>query len=74
MLKNRSFTGQKRLAIDGLTLGFLTWQVAFMSVAGEWFDIWMSTTWNGEESAFLFYATFALMLIFVSLSNDALAE
>ena len=68
------FSHAKQMAIAGLTLGFLTWQVAFMSIGGEWFDMWMSTTWNGEESAFRFFATFALVLIFVSLRNDDMAE
>jgi predicted small integral membrane protein len=69
-----AFNRSKRWAIAGLTLGFLTWQVAFMSVGGEWFGMWMSTTWNGEESAFRFFATFALVLIFLSLRNDDIAE
>ncbi|MFM0337345.1 DUF2165 family protein [Paraburkholderia fungorum] len=68
------FNRSKRWAIAGLTLGFLTWQVAFMSIGGEWFGMWMSSTWNGEESAFRFFATFALALIFVSLRNDDIAE
>jgi predicted small integral membrane protein len=68
------FTRSKRWAIAGLTLGFLTWQVAFMSIGGEWFGMWMSSTWNGEESAFRFFATFALVLIFVSLRNDDIVE
>jgi predicted small integral membrane protein len=68
------FSRSKRWAIAGLTLGFLTWQVAFMSIGGEWFGMWMSSTWNGEESAFRFFATFALVLIFVSLRNDDIAE
>jgi predicted small integral membrane protein len=68
------FNRAKRWAIAGLTLGFLTWQVAFMSIGGEWFGMWMSVTWNGEESAFRFFATFALVLIFVSLRNDDIAE
>jgi predicted small integral membrane protein len=68
------FNREKRWAIVGLTLGFLTWQVAFMSIGGEWFGMWMSATWNGEESAFRFFATFALVLIFVSLRNDDIAE
>lgn len=66
------FQRAKRVALAGLTLGFLTWQVAFKSIGGEWFDMWMSTQWNGEESAFRFYTTFILVLIFVSLRNDDL--
>jgi predicted small integral membrane protein len=35
------FSRAKRWAIAGLTLGFLTWQVAFMSIGGEWFGMRM---------------------------------
>ena len=66
------FRRATRIALAGLTVGFLTWQVAFKSIGGEWFDMWMSTQWNGEESAFRFYTTFLLVLIFVSLHNDDL--
>jgi predicted small integral membrane protein len=66
------FRRATRIALAGLTVGFLTWQVAFKSIGGEWFDMWMSTQWNGEESAFRFYTTFLLVLIFVSLRNDDL--
>src|SRR5690606_6026377 len=31
------FNQGKSMAIAGLTLGFLVWQVGFMSVGGEWF-------------------------------------
>jgi predicted small integral membrane protein len=48
--------------------------VSFMSIGGEWFDMWMSTKWNGEQSAFRSFATLALVLIFVSLRNDDIAE
>jgi predicted small integral membrane protein len=68
------YSQAKRWAIAGLTLGFLTWQVAFMSIGGEWFGMWMSLHWDGEESAFRFFATFALVLIFVSLRDDDIVE
>jgi len=31
------FNCSKSIAIAGLTLGFLVWQVGFMSIGGEWF-------------------------------------
>src|SRR5262249_8583831 len=37
------FTRAKAPAIAGLTLGFLTWQVGFMAIGGEWFGMWQST-------------------------------
>ena len=68
-----TFNRQKKWAIAGLTLGFLTWQVAFMSIGGEWFGMWMSKEWNGVESAFRFFVTILLVLIYLA-PNDAELE
>lgn len=59
------FNKSKNLAVIGLTLGFLTWQVAFMSVGGEWFGMWMSKQWNGVPDAFRFFITIILVLIYL---------
>lgn len=67
--KASSFNRAKTWAIGGLTFGFLTWQVGFMSVGGEWFGMWMSTDWNGIESAFRFSTTIIAVLIFVALPD-----
>jgi predicted small integral membrane protein len=45
--------------------GFLVWFVGFMVVGGEWFQMWQSATWNGQEAAFRFYVTILLVLIYV---------
>ncbi|GAA0589466.1 DUF2165 domain-containing protein [Paenochrobactrum glaciei] len=62
-----SFNMKKNWAIAGLTLGFLTWQVAFMSVGGEWFGMWMSKQWNGVPDAFRFFITIIAVLIYLVL-------
>lgn len=59
------FNRGKRIAIAGLTLGFLVWQVGFMSIGGEWFGMWMSQQWNGVSSAFQFFMTIGVVLIYV---------
>ncbi len=59
------FNRQKRSAIAGLTLGFLVWQTGFMSIGGEWFGMWMSEQWNGVPSAFRFFVTIGIVLIYV---------
>lgn len=69
----RDFNRSKAWAIGGLGCGFLVWQVAFMSVGGEWFGMWQSTTWNGEDSAFRIFITMLTVLIFVVLKDDELA-
>lgn len=61
----REFNRAKGLAVAGLSLGFLLWQVGFMSIGGEWFGMWMSDQWNGVPSAFRFLATLILVLIYL---------
>ncbi len=63
------FNNSKGYAIGGLTVGFLLWQVGFMSIGGEWFGMWMSDTWNGIESAFRFFITILAVLIYVTLRD-----
>lgn len=65
-----AFNRSKTWAIAGLTLGFLVWQVGFMSIGGEWFGMWMSSVWNGIESAFRFFITIIAVLIYVALPDS----
>ncbi|WP_025091956.1 DUF2165 family protein [Brucella intermedia] len=67
-----AFNRSKKWAIAGLSFGFLVWQVGFMSVGGEWFGMWMSSTWNGTESAFRFFITIIAVLIFIVLPDEEL--
>jgi predicted small integral membrane protein len=59
------FAQAKTWIVVGATLGFLVWFVAFMVIGGEWFQMWQSKTWNGQEAAFRFYMTILAVLIFV---------
>ena len=63
--KGAVFNEAKSLVIAGATLAFLVWFFGFMVVAGEWFAMWESQTWNGQEPAFRFYMTVLAVLIFV---------
>jgi len=60
------FNRSKRFVFIGATLGFLVWFFGFMVVGGEWFQMWQSPTWNGQQAAFRFYLTILAVLIFVS--------
>ena len=68
----RAFNRAKTFAILGLTLGFLLWQVGFMSIGGEWFGMWQSQQWNGVPSAFRFVMVILAVLIFVALPDQEL--
>ncbi|NID15074.1 DUF2165 family protein [Luteibacter yeojuensis] len=61
-----AFQAAKRWAIAGCTMGFLVWFFGFMVVGGEWFAMWQSKIWNGQEGAFRFYMALLGVLIFVN--------
>ena len=60
------FNAGKTYIIAACLLAFLVWFFGFMVVAGEWFAMWQSATWNGEEAAFRFYVAVLGVLIFVN--------
>ncbi|MGD0632202.1 MAG: DUF2165 domain-containing protein [Terracidiphilus sp.] len=60
-----AFNAAKRVPVTALTLSLLMWLVAFLSVGGEWFLMWQSHTWNGQEAAFRMFAIVGMVLIIV---------
>jgi predicted small integral membrane protein len=56
----------KRVAIVALTLSLVMWLVAFLSVGAEWFLMWQSKTWNGQEPAFRMFTIVGMVLLLVS--------
>jgi predicted small integral membrane protein len=60
------FNQAKRFVFVAAVLGFVVWFFGFMVVGGEWFQMWQSAMWNGQEAAFRFYMTILAVLIFVS--------
>jgi len=60
------FDAAKKYAIAGIGLGFLLWFTGFMVVGGEWFAMWQSKAWNGQEAAFRFYMTLLAVVIFLN--------
>ncbi len=64
----------KSLAVAGLVLSLLQWFVAFITVGGEWFVMWQSGTWNGQNAAFRMFAILGLILLFLNQRDDELAS
>jgi predicted small integral membrane protein len=64
-----AFNRAKVWAVAGLTAGFCLWFFGFQVVAGEYFAMWQSKTWNGQEAAFRFTMVILGVLIFVSLPD-----
>ena len=58
-----AFHRAKRVAIVGLALSLLVWLAAFLSVGGEWFLMWQSKTWNGQEAAFRMFTVIGMVLL-----------
>jgi len=63
------FNRSKVCAVAGLTVGFVLWFVGFMIIAGEYFAMWQSKEWNGQEAAFRITTVILVVLIFVSLPD-----
>lgn len=68
----KSFNRAKSLAVAGLTIGFGLWFFGFIVIGGEYFAMWQSNTWNGQEGAFRFVTVILGGLIFLSLPDGEL--
>jgi len=65
-----AFGRAKNLAIVALTLSLLQWLVAFLSVGGEWFLMWQSKSWNGQDAAFRIFTVIGIVLLLVALKDE----
>lgn len=61
----RRFNAARPLAVLGLTLGVLLYGLGFIVIGGEWFAMWQSPTWNGQDSAARFLVLIGLVLLVV---------
>lgn len=57
------FNAAKRIPIMALTLSLLMWLVAFLSIGGEWFLMWQSHTWNGQDAAFRMFVVVGIVTL-----------
>lgn len=59
---DEAFTQAKLIGTLALTAGLLLWLVAFLTIGAEWFLMWQSKQWNGQEAAFRMFTVEALIL------------
>ncbi len=59
----QQFHRAKRVAVVALTLSMLMWLVAFLTVGAEWFLMWQSHTWNGQEAAFRMFTVVGIVFL-----------
>lgn len=68
-IAGEDFDRAKTIAVAGLSLGFLLYAVGFIAIGGEWFAMWQSQVWNGEQKAFDFIGMIGAVLVVVLLSD-----
>mgnify|MGYP001818435512 FL=1 len=64
------FQQAKSLAVCGLTLGFTLWFFGFLTIGGEWFQMWQSQQWNGQQAAFRFIVCIGVVLAILLLPDS----
>ena len=60
------FAAARNVAVIALTTSLLMWLVAFLDVGGEWFLMWQSQLWNGQEAAFRMFTIVGVVLLVVA--------
>jgi predicted small integral membrane protein len=45
------------------------WLVPFLSIGGEWFLMWQSKTWNGQDAAFRMFTVVGIILLLLALPD-----
>jgi predicted small integral membrane protein len=58
-----AFHQAMRVTFLALTLSLLMWLVVFLAVGGEWFLMWQSKTWNGQDAAFRMFTVVGVVLL-----------
>jgi predicted small integral membrane protein len=69
----QAFNRAKVWAVAGLVLGFGLWFFGFTVIAGEYFVMWQSKAWNGQDAAFRIATQMLGALIFITLPDGELS-
>ena len=69
-----AFDNAKPTAVVGLGLGFVLYAAGFVAIGGEWFAMWQSGTWNGQQKALGFVAMIAAVLIAVLMPDGVRSQ
>ncbi len=59
----------KSITIVGHTAALLLWYVAFLAIGGEWFLMWQSRRWNGQDAAGRMFIVMAACLVIILLRD-----
>jgi predicted small integral membrane protein len=61
------FAQAKGVAAGALAMGMMLWLVAFLVIGGEWFLMWQSAAWNGQQAAFRMFCVLGLVLVYLEM-------
>ena len=53
------------VSISARLAELLIWFVGFTAIGGEWYAMWQSQVWNGQQAAFRITALILLTVIFI---------
>ena len=59
------FAAAQNVAVIALTTSLLMWLVAFLDIGGEWFLMWQSQIWNGQQEAFRMFTVVGVVFLVV---------
>jgi predicted small integral membrane protein len=59
------FNAAKNVGVIALTLSLLMWLLAFLTVGAEWFLMWQSKVWNGQEAASRMFNVAGILLLYL---------
>jgi len=66
-----AYEAAKHLSSIGLLMIVLLFFAGFIDIGGEWFSMWRSTAWNGEDTAFRNAVLAALTLVLIHTTAQA---
>ena len=72
--RSSQFSRAVLLASWGLATGILLWFGGFITVGAEWFLMWQSPDWNGQQAAFRIVVCLLACLIFINLPEPLTSD
>ena len=70
----QEFAVEKPTAVVGLAMGFALYSFGFIVIGGEWFAMWQSETWNGQQNAFNMLTMIGIVLAIALLPEGRLTQ
>ena len=66
----KTWLADRTFASGALVFTLLLWLVLFVTVGGEWFQMWQSADWNGLETSGRNFTMQGIVLLYLQTPND----